>query len=82
MVFIEGVHEKDAIRVIKCHKPQITSNNLKLDLKKMLRAVVACGPFDPPPNADVKKLLGYVLHEVRLWIPEFLIIMGPLIVES
>jgi hypothetical protein len=26
-------------------------------------------------------LLGYVLHEVRQWVPEFIIITGPLISE-
>lgn len=81
ILLIEGVCEQETIKVIKCHKPQISSNNLKIELKKATSIVIACGPFNAPQNAECKKLLGYVLHEVRLWLPDFLILMGPLIIE-
>ncbi len=42
---------------------------------------MASGPFNVPQSAESKNILGFVLHEVRMLVPDFLVIMGPLIIE-
>ena len=53
LLLIEGECEQETIKVIKCHRPQISSKNTRLELKKMLRVVIASGPFNVPQNAEV-----------------------------
>jgi hypothetical protein len=33
VLLIEGECEQESIKVIKCHRPQISSKNMKLELK-------------------------------------------------
>lgn len=42
--------------------------------------MVTSGPFNTSQNSEYKKgILAAILHEVRLTIPDFLIVMGPII---